>query len=52
MGIEKKQAKEKISISYEVIKGETNVAVFKAIAFFNSKPSVLIEIFGSALKGG
>ena len=52
MGIEKIQAKEKISINYEVIKCETNFAVFKAIAFINSKPSVLIETFGSALKGG
>ena len=48
-GIEKIQAKEKISINYEVIKCETNFAVFKAIAFINSKPSVLIETFGSAL---
>ena len=33
MGIEKIQAKEKICISYEVIKCETNFEVFKAIAF-------------------
>ena len=51
-GIEKIQAKEKININYEVIKCETNFAVFKAIAFINSAPSTLIETFGSALKGG
>ena len=51
MGIEKIQAKEKININYEVIKCETNFAVFKAIAFINSAPSTLIETFGSALKG-
>ena len=50
MGIEKIQAKEKININYEVIKCETNFAVFKAIAFINSQPSTLIETFGSALK--
>ena len=48
MGIEKIQAKEKINISYEVIKCETNFAVFKAIA---TKGDSKIETFGSALKG-
>ena len=55
MGIEKIQAKEKININYEVIKCETNFAVFKAIAFINSQPSSTLinkETFGSALKGG
>jgi cobalamin biosynthesis Co2+ chelatase CbiK len=47
-GIEKIQAKEKIVISYEVIKCETNFAVIKAVAV---KENMTIETFGSALKG-
>ena len=47
-GIEKIQAKEKICISYEVIKCETNFAVIKAVAV---KENMTIETFGSALKG-
>jgi hypothetical protein len=47
-GIEKIQAKEKIFISYEVIKCETNFAVIKAVAV---KENMTIETFGSALKG-
>jgi hypothetical protein len=47
-GIDKIQALEKIFINYEVIKCETNFAVFKAIA---SKGNSNIETFGSALKG-
>jgi len=50
-GIEKIQAKENITISYEVIKCETNFAVFKAKAYINTKPNTIIETFGSALKG-
>ena len=47
-GIEKIQAKENIAITYDVIKCETNFAVFKAIATKNNKK---IITFGSALKG-
>ena len=50
-GIEKIQAKENINITYEVIKCETNFAVMKATAFVNTKPNIVIETFGSALKG-
>ena len=50
-GIEKIQAKENISITYEVIKWETNFAVFKANAYISPKPNTTIETFGSALKG-
>tara|TARA_R110001592_G_scaffold14653_1_gene65334 strand:- start:18854 stop:19264 length:411 start_codon:yes stop_codon:yes gene_type:complete len=47
-GVDKIQAMEKIFINYEVIKCETNFAVFKATA---SKGNSNIETFGSALKG-
>ena len=47
-GIDKIQAIEQISIDYEVIRCETNFAVFKAIATKNNKK---IITFGSALKG-
>ena len=50
-GIEKIQAKENITITYEVIKCETNFAVFKATSYINDKPNRTIETFGSALKG-
>ena len=50
-GIEKIQAKENITVNYEVIKCETIFAVIKAIAFVQTKPNTLIESFGSALKG-
>ena len=50
-GIEKIQAKENISISYEVIRCEPNFAVFKAIACIKTKIETSIETFGSALKG-
>ena len=50
-GIEKIQAKENIIINYEVIKCETNFAVMKATAYVNTKPNIVIETFGSALKG-
>lgn len=50
-GIEKIAAKENIAISYEVVKCETNFAVIKAFAHFIDKPDILIETFGSALKG-
>ncbi len=43
-GIEKIQGQEKISITYEVIRCETNFAVVKA-------KTDLLETFGSALKG-
>ena len=49
-GIEKIQAKENITITYEVVRCETNFAVFKANAFISSKPSTVLETFGSALK--
>ena len=50
-GIEKIQAKENINIAFEVIKCETNFAVFKANAYISTKPGTHIETFGSALKG-
>ena len=49
-GIEKIQAKENITITYEVVRCETNFAVFKAKAFISSKPDTVLETFGSALK--
>ena len=50
-GIEKIQAKENITITYEVIRCETNFAVFKANAYLSAKPNTILETFGSALKG-
>tara|TARA_R100000541_G_scaffold4592_2_gene12000 strand:- start:1078 stop:1473 length:396 start_codon:yes stop_codon:yes gene_type:complete len=50
-GIEKIAAKENISINYEVVKCEPSFAVVKAYAHFMDKPDILIETFGSALKG-
>ncbi len=50
-GIEKIQAKENISVNYEVIKCETIFSVIKANAFVQTKPNTIIESFGSALKG-
>ena len=47
-GIEKIQAQEKISVTFEVVKCEKDFAVVKAIA---NKKNTLIETFGSALKG-
>ena len=47
-GIEKIQGIEQIDIVYEVVRCETNFAVVKAKAL---KDDVLIETFGSALKG-
>ena len=47
-GIEKIAAKENISIYYEVVKSKPNFAVVKAYA---NKNDILIETFGSALKG-
>ena len=47
-GIEKIQAFEKINISYEVVKCETNFAVIKASA---NVGDLKIQTFGSALKG-
>ena len=47
-GIDKIQAKENISIDYDVIKCETNFCVVKANA---SKENAKIQTFGSALKG-
>ena len=47
-GIDKIQGIENISINYEVVRCETNFAVFKATA---SKENRTIETFGSALKG-
>ena len=47
-GIDKIQAYEQMSVTYEVIRCETNFAVFKAIA---EKDGKKIETFGSALKG-
>jgi len=49
-GIEKIQAKESISIAFEVIRCETNFAVMKASAFKENE-GVVIHTFGSALKG-
>jgi len=50
-GIEKIQAKENITITYEVVRCETNFAVFKANAYLSAKPNTILETFGSALKG-
>ena len=50
-GIEKIQAKESISVRYEVIKCETNFAVVMAFANTDKKDDIQIETFGSALKG-
>ncbi len=50
-GIEKIQAKENITITYEVVKCEINFAVFKANAYLSAKPNTILETFGSALKG-
>ncbi len=47
-GIDKIQAHEQMNVTYEVIKCETNFAVFKASA---EKDGKKIETFGSALKG-
>lgn len=47
-GIDKIQAIEQIYIDYEVIKCETNFAVFKAVA---EKEGKKIQTFGSAFKG-
>jgi hypothetical protein len=47
-GIDKIQAKEQMNVTYEVIRCETNFAVFKANA---EKDGKKIETFGSALKG-
>jgi len=48
-GIDKIQAVEQMSVTYEVIRCEPNFAVFKASA---EKDGKQIETFGSALKGG
>tara|TARA_R110001592_G_scaffold151790_2_gene378618 strand:+ start:182 stop:565 length:384 start_codon:yes stop_codon:yes gene_type:complete len=47
-GIDKIQAIEQIDIHYEVVKCETNFAVFKAHA---QKENKKIQTFGSAIKG-
>ena len=47
-GIDKIQAVEQISVTYEVIRCEPNFSVFKASA---EKDGKKIETFGSALKG-
>ena len=47
-GIDKIQAYEQMNVTYEVIRCETNFAVFKASA---EKDGKKIETFGSALKG-
>ena len=47
-GIDKIQAKERISVKYDVIKCEPNFAVVRANA---SKEEAKIETFGSAIKG-
>ena len=47
-GVDKIQAVEQMSVTYEVIRCEPNFAVFKAIA---GKDGKKIETFGSALKG-
>lgn len=47
-GIDKIQAVEQMSVTYEVIRCEPNFAVFKASA---KKDGKQIETFGSALKG-
>jgi hypothetical protein len=49
-GIEKIQAKQKISISFDVIKCEYNFAVIKATCV-DTTTQQPIETFGSALKG-
>jgi len=49
-GIEKIQAKENITIGFEVVKCETNFSVMKATAFIGVDGAV-IQTFGSALKG-
>ena len=50
-GIEKIQAKENIIINYEVVRCEPKFAVMKATAYISTKPNIIIETFGSALKG-
>ena len=50
-GIEKIQAKENIIINYEVVRCEPKFAVMKATAYITTKPNIIIETFGSALKG-
>ena len=47
-GIDKIQAVEQMSVTYEVIRCEPNFSVFKALA---EKDGKKIETFGSALKG-
>ena len=47
-GVDKIQAKEQISINYDVIKCEPSFSVVKALA---KKGDLSIETFGSALKG-
>ena len=47
-GIDKIQAVEQMSVTYEVIRCESNFSVFKALA---EKDGKKIETFGSALKG-
>jgi len=47
-GVDKIQAKEQISINYDVIKCDPNFSVVKASA---KKEDVNIQTFGSALKG-
>ena len=47
-GIDKIQAVEQMSVTYEVIRCEPNFSVFKAKA---QKDGKMIETFGSALKG-
>lgn len=47
-GIDKIQATEQMSVTYEVVRCETNFAVFKAFA---QKDNKKIETFGSAYKG-
>ena len=50
-GIEKIMALEDINISYEMVKVEPNFAVVKATAHKIEVGNILIETFGSALKG-
>ena len=50
-GIEKIMAKEDVNISYGVIKCEPNFAVVQAVAHKIDGGNILIETFGSALKG-
>ena len=47
-GVDKIQAVEQMSVTYEVIRCEPNFSVFKALA---EKDGKKIETFGSALKG-